>query len=176
MSALLEQQLEIEKAEHDQKSLVAQDWLASASTAHGFNVAMTLNFEADYSSKCKDIDHRLLAANIVKHGLLRMSRKVYGKRSNQRLQVIATAERGKHIMSGDTGQLHYHLAVKIPDTMSIDEFRQKAFEAWSSVKGASKAVDRFDCKEMIDGGWMNYITKTIHSLNFESIDSTNSNF
>jgi hypothetical protein len=88
-----------------------------------------------------------------RHFMNVLTKKVFGNtgvRFGRRIEVIPVIERSS------AGRLHYHIAMKVPESVEIDRFEALVEESWKK--------SRFGYRELkiereLDDGWIDYMTK-----------------
>jgi ribosomal protein L31E len=175
------------------KQTLRQAWLAWLSDASGnlhFDTALTVTprkiFVKRVANKAgdgyKDIYRQLNRTELERanvrlvHMLNKLVYKESYRRFNKRMDVAAVIEGEKELID-----LHTHLALKRPAELATNEFARRVlkalqlsgdFEIFNNGYDERKHSDDKKCSyklEIVDSGWLSYITKKLNGRDFENL-------
>jgi hypothetical protein len=88
-----------------------------------------------------------------RHFMNVLTKKVFGNtgvRFGRRIEVIPVIERSS------AGRLHYHIAIKVPESVEIDRFEALVEESWKRTRFGYRELK---IERELDDGWIDYMTK-----------------
>jgi len=128
------------------------------------HLAVTLTMKQSVRHQKLD---KYLATRNMRHFLNNLNRSIFGnasKRFGKKIEVIAVQE------TSNWQRLHYHLLIKVPDRISIDEFSNLILQHWKSTDFAYNENTIRTCHS---SGWISYMLKNTKTTAEIDIENTN---
>lgn len=107
-----------------------------------------------------------LASKNMRYFLGKLNRSIYGnatKRFGKQLEIIAVQE------TSYSQRLHYHLLIKVPDGISIDDLSSRILQHW---KSSDFAYNENVVKPCYSSGWISYMAKNLGTTAELDIENT----
>ncbi len=137
-------------------------WVGTITDSSHVAVTLTMKQTAHHQK----ID-RYIASNNMRYFLFKINRSIYGnatKRFGKRLDVFAVQE------TSNWQRLHYHLIIKVPDRITIEELTNLIQVNWLS---ADFAYNENMVKPCYSAGWVDYMLKKIETTAEIDFENTN---